>query len=374
VSDVDVAVRHSPIESVHRELGATFTEFGGWLLPLRFSGDLAEHRAVRARAGVFDISHMGQITVSGRDASTMLARSVVSNVGELEDGRARYTMICNEEGGVLDDLIVYRLADEEFLVIANAANTDVVVSALADRVDGGSVVITDCTSERGLISIQGPASSSVLSSICPSGAELPKRFRIASLSVGGHAALVARTGYTGEDGFEFSVARSAAPEVWRALLSAGEPEGVVPVGLGARDSLRLEAALPLYGHELSASRTPYAAGYGSIVDLDHVFVGDQALGAVAARGDAQVLVGLVCAGQRAPRQGYTVVATDGTAIGAVTSGGPSPTLGVPIALAYLDRSSASVGLEVGIDVRGRLERAKVVPLPFYRRSRLPSSV
>lgn len=362
------ALRHSPIDGAHRAAGATFTEFGGWELPLRFSGDLAEHHAVRERAGVFDISHMGQLSVVGSDAAGFLSRSVVSDVGRLEIGRARYTMICTPEGGVLDDLIVYRLDDEEFLVIANASNTDVVLSALFERTGSSEVEITDRTAERGLISIQGPLATEVLRSLLDSNAELPRRFRIASTTVGGSKALVARTGYTGEDGFEISVGRSDAESVWNALLTAGSAAGLAPIGLGARDSLRLEAALPLYGHELSTDRTPFAAGYGNVVDLDHDFVGDAALRSVARDGDAEVLVGLVCAGKRAARQGHVVLSVDDVAIGVVTSGGPAPTLGVPIAMAYVDRAHSSVGSAVGIDVRGRTERAEIVALPFYRRA------
>jgi aminomethyltransferase len=304
---------------------------------------------------------MGQIAVDGPDAASALGGALVSDVGRLAYGGASYTMLCEADGGVIDDLIVYRLDQHEFLVIANAANTSAVLRCLVERADGGAISIEDRTSGRALFSLQGPNAAGILARCLEDHAELPRRFGIRSSVIAGRSVLVARTGYTGEDGFEISVEVSAAEAVWFRLLVSDSESEILPAGLAARDSLRLEAGLPLYGHELSRERTPFAAGYGRVVDLDHAFVGDVAL------------VGLVCSGQRSPRMGHAVHAPDGRAIGAVTSGGPSPTLGVPIAMAYVTRSHSECGLKVSIDVRGREEPAEIVSLPFYRRAK-PASV
>jgi aminomethyltransferase len=345
-----------------------FTEFAGWHVPLRFSGDLAEHRAVRVSAGLFDISHMGQIVVKGPDAAKALAGALVSDVGRLVTGAARYTMICQSDGGVIDDLIVYRIDEDEFLVIANASNTDSVCACLIDRAGADEVAIEDRTSERALFSIQGPDAARILATCTDAEMALPPRFSVRSMCVVRRPVIVARTGYTGEDGFEISVGATDSDIVWRRLLEGGRDRGLLPAGLAARDSLRLEAGLPLYGHELSLGRTPFAAGYGRVVDFGRAFVGHKALVEVAQTGPSEILVGLVCHGQRSPRSGHVVSDGDGESIGIVTSGGPSPTLGVPIAMAYITRANAERGSSVWIDVRGRVESADVVSLPFYRRA------
>jgi aminomethyltransferase len=357
-------IRTTPLEAAHIAMGATLTDFAGWRLPLRFSGEIAEHRAVRASAGLFDISHMGQITMTGPDASSVLGASIVSDVAKLDIGRARYTMICNDQGGVLDDLIVYRLGENEMFVIANASNTAVVLSKLADGAVGSGVEVRDVTLDRALISLQGPFATSIIERWIGSEASLPSRFRIASMPVAGVQALVARTGYTGEDGVELSLAREDAEVVWRRLLEGDGRGPVLPIGLGARDSLRLEAGLPLYGHELDEDHTPFDAGFGRVVDLDHDFPGRDAL---RRRKDAETaprLVGLVAEGKRSPRQGYRVLSPAGQEVGVVTSGGPSPTFDVPIAMAYVDASAATPGTAVEVDIRNRPERARIVALPF----------
>jgi len=356
------AIRHTALESAHAEAGATFTTFAGWRLPLRFAGELAEHHAVRASAGAFDISHMGQITLSGAQASATLASLIVSDVEELGAGRARYTMMCNERGGVVDDLIVYRLGAAEVLVIANASNTQAVLERLVDGGRRRGVDVVDRTADWSLLSLQGPQAIEILGRLVPQPADLPKRFHIAELPVAGVRALVARTGYTGEDGFEVSIDRADTTVVWQALLAGG----AVPIGLAARDSLRLEAGLPLYGHELCADRSPLDSGFGRVIDFDHAFVGREPILAMEQAGEGETLVGLACSGKRSPRPEYTVRTLDGRDVGVVTSGGPSPTLGVPIALAYVARAVAPVGTELVIDIRNRPESATVVALPFLR--------
>ncbi|HTW97219.1 MAG TPA: glycine cleavage system aminomethyltransferase GcvT [Acidimicrobiales bacterium] len=361
-------LRHVPAERRHEELGATFCDFAGWRLPLRYGSEVAEHLAVRSTAGLFDISHMGQIAVVGSKAAAGLAASLVSDVARLEIGAARYTMCCDEQGGVLDDLLVYRTGDARFLVVANAANTARIVAELRSRSPEGDVTVADETGERALFALQGPRAAELLRAAC-GDALLPGRYRAADLDVAGLPAFVARTGYTGEDGFELSVGAKDAPALWDALLAGDGAGAPVPAGLAARDSLRLEAGLPLYGHELDATRTPFDAGYGNVVDLEHTFVGDAALRRTAEAPSGVALVGLVDDSRRSPRAGYAVYAPEGGLVGAVTSGGPSPSLGGSIAMAYVARPAAVAGSVLEVDVRGRRQPARLVELPFYRRRR-----
>ncbi len=384
MSDDDVAAaRPSPLHEEHLALGATLVPFAGWLMPLRYGSDLAEHTAVRTAAGLFDLSHMAELWVVGADAGAFLDRALVGSFSAMAVGRARYTMICVESGAVLDDLIVYRTDDQRYLVVANAANHDVVLAALHERVGDLDVSVEDRTATTALVAVQGPRALEILQATPGLTAEdlADLRYYAAlegTFDVAGQArpVLVARTGYTGEDGFELFVdADSAGVPLWRALLAAGEPFGLVPAGLAARDSLRLEAGMPLYGHELDLTVTPYAAGLGRVVKLDKTdadgatldFVGRTALYARAHSAPARVLVGLVGESRRAARQGYVVTTRSGAPVGHVTSGAPSPTLGVPIAMAYVTPEVSADGTELSVDVRGRGEPVRVVALPFYRR-------
>jgi aminomethyltransferase len=311
---------------------------------------------------------MGQLEVAGPGAGAALDGSLVSVVSGLGVGRARYTMITAVDGGILDDLIVYRLAAEEYLVIANAANRGVVLDALTLRSDGLEAGVIDRTPHRALVALQGPVAAAVLATLSDVDLNALRYYAIAVGAVAGVPALVARTGYTGEDGFELSVPGAAAIHVWRALLEAGAPQGVVPCGLASRDTLRLEAGMPLYGHELTAATTPYDAGLGRVVDLGHDFVGRDALAVRAAQPGGQTLVGLRGSGRRAARAGCAVVLGEAT-VGTVTSGALSPTLGYPVALAHVTEAAAEPGVEVLVDVRGVRQPMQAVPLPFYRRSR-----
>ena len=362
----DTTAKRTPLYDVHRELGATIVEFAGFLMPLRYDGETAEHRAVRTEAGLFDLSHMGEIFVTGPQAAEGLDYALVGELSTVAVGRARYTMLCAPDGGVLDDLIVYRLAEEEYLVVANAANTATVRDALTERIAGRfDARVADRSDEHALIALQGPRSQEILSRFTDAALDDLKYYAWRRGRVAGTDAVIARTGYTGEDGFELFVAADDAVAVWNALAGA---EGVTPAGLAARDTLRLEAGMPLYGNELTAEITPYEAGLGRVVTLSKPgdFVGRQVLSAYAETPPGRTLVGLVARGRRAPRKGYPVVASDGTTCGVVTSGAPSPTLGKPIAMAYVD--SGAVGGELAVDVRGRREPVDVVDLPFYKRS------
>jgi aminomethyltransferase len=384
VTDPTTETVLSPLHAEHEALGATMTPFAGWLMPLRYAGDLAEHQAVRAAAGLFDLSHMGELHVDGPGAGAGLDRALVGNISGLAVGRARYTMIVQEDGGILDDLIVYRLADASFLVVANASNVGVVRDALAVRLADADASLTDRSLETALVAVQGPRAAGIVTGLVADPGEAAavrdvRYYAAVPATVAGVEALVARTGYTGEDGFELFVPADAAPGLWRALLAAGEPMGLVPAGLSARDSLRLEAGMPLYGNELDRTTTPHDAGLGRVVRLDKAgadgeplpFVGREALAARAHATPSRVLVGLVGLGRRAARHGYEVLTSaepDAATVGRVTSGAPSPTLGTPIAMAYVTPEVSAPGTELAVDVRGRREPVRVVELPFYRRS------
>jgi aminomethyltransferase len=391
------SLRRSPLQPVHERLGATLTEFAGWLMPLRYGSETAEHNAVRTAAGLFDLSHMGEIVLTGADAGAALDYALVGQPSALRPGRARYTMICAEDGGVLDDLIVYRLDDAQFLVVANAANTAIVAGALTERAAGFKAEVDDRTSDYALIAIQGPHGGHILASVTDTELDGVKYYASQPGTVCGRQVRLARTGYTGEDGFELFCAPQDAETIWAGLTEAGANQGLIPAGLAARDTLRLEAGMPLYGNELGPDMTPFDAGLGRVVKLDKPgdFVGRAALADRAKQPQRRVLAGLTCRGRRVPRHGYTVL-WDGQPCGTVTSGAPSPTLGKPIAMVYLDPEVATpagdqaagdhpagdhpagdhpAGDHAGpdsdtrltIDIRGRAEAADLVPLPFYSR-------
>ena len=358
----------TPLADRHAALGARIVEFAGWLMPLQYTGILDEHRAVRARAGLFDLSHMGELFVEGPEAAAGLGYALTTDPARFKVGRAHYSMICFPEGGVLDDLIVYRLGDERFLVVANASNAGVVSDALAARLAGRRAVLDDRSLATALVALQGPRAAAILAPLTDVALDELRNYAIAEGQVVGVSALVARTGYTGEDGFEIFVDVAAAATLWDALMVAGKAEGAVPVGLGARDTLRLEAGMPLYGNELGPDTTPFEAGLGRVVTLakEGDFVGRSALEKALAEGPRKKLVGLTIRGRGIARRGYEVFAADRRA-GTITSGTMSPTLGEPIAMAYVTPSESEPGTIVGIGIRDQQIQAVVVPLPFYRR-------
>ena len=367
------APKPTPLADIHKSLGATLTDFAGWQMPLRYGSETAEHQAVRNAAGLFDLSHMGEIFVTGPAAAAALDFALVGEASAIAPGKAKYSMICADDGGIIDDLIVYRLADAEYLVVANASNAPVVVAELLRRSEGFDAVVTDRTDEYALIAIQGPRAAGILAGLTPADLSAIRYYASYPASVAGRRVLLARTGYTGEDGFELFCSPADAASLWRALTDAGAANGLIPAGLAARDTLRLEAGMPLYGNELSREVTPYEAGLGRVVRLDRSgdFVGRQALARRAGQPPAKVLTGLVGETRRVPRHGYPVL-LDGAPGGMVTSGAPSPTLGKPIAMAYLDAAVADQaagdgGGRLAIDIRGTAEPAIRVPLPFYHR-------
>lgn len=394
--------RRSPLHDRHVALGAAFTDFGGWQMPVRYASDLAEHHAVREAAGLFDISHMAEFLVTGEPSGAFLDYALSGDHSGMRVGKAKYSLVLTEDGGIVDDVIVYRTAEDRYLVIANAGNRDAVAEALRlraarapvaasflaprERREGTSsfffvpgvsdtAQIEDVTDQLALVAVQGPAAQAILEATTEIGEVTPAfsdlgYYAWAAGSFDGEPLFIARTGYTGEDGFELLVPHRAAGALWDALLAAGAPRGLVPAGLAARDTLRLEAGMPLYGHELSLETTPAQAGLArSVADGKPDFVGKRA--PQASDADSRVLVGLVSEGRRAGRAGYPVVdpSADGApAVGEVTSGALSPTLGHPIALAYIDPAVSAPGTELAIDVRGTLIPASVTTLPFYRRT------
>jgi aminomethyltransferase len=358
--------RRTPLQAEHERLGASMTGFAGFWMPLRYSGETAEHNAVRRAAGLFDLSHMGEIVLHGPGAAAALDYALVGDLSAVKPGRAKYTMICAEDGGVLDDLIVYRWSEQDYLVIANASNTARVFAELTDRAGGYDCTVRDATDDYALIAIQGPLAAGLLAPLTELDLAAIKYYAGADGSVAGRPAWVARTGYTGEDGFEVYCAPGDAPHVWDTLLSAGAPAGLVPAGLAARDTLRLEAGMPLYGNELGPDVTPFEANLGWVVKFSKPgdFVGRAALEERAATGPRHVLTGLTIGSRRVARHGYPVLA-DGRDLpaGFVTSGAPSPTLGVPIAMAYVVPDVVASA----VDIRGEAVPAIVTELPFYRR-------
>ncbi|MGF9649604.1 glycine cleavage system aminomethyltransferase GcvT [Pseudarthrobacter oxydans] len=383
--------KYTALYDEHKKLGASFTDFGGWQMPLKYSSELAEHHAVRQSAGLFDLSHMGEVWVTGPDAAAFLDYALVGKISAMPVGKAKYSLICDEDGGIIDDLITYRRpagegtsegGSDAFLVVPNAGNAAVVTAALAERAAGFDANVEDASATTSLIAVQGPKAQELLLRLVPAAQhELVTELKyyaavVVPILVGGAGLdlLLARTGYTGEDGFEIFVSNDDAAGLWQALIAIADDGELTPAGLASRDSLRLEAGMPLYGNELSLQGDPFAAGLGPVVALSKEgdFVGKAALAAKKEAGAGSTsgrrLVGLKGLGRRAGRAHYPVL-KDGNIVGEVTSGQPSPTLGYPIAMAYVDVQLTEVGMALEVDLRGKAEPFEVVDLPFYRRAK-----
>jgi aminomethyltransferase len=359
-------MRRTPLYEVHRRLGARLVEFAGWEMPLQYAGILKEHAAVRNRAGLFDVSHMGEIEVRGAGALAACQRVTCNDVGRLTDGSAQYNMLMLPGGGIVDDVVLHRLSGSRYLFCVNAANREQAFDHLRRYARDAEVV--DRSDEYAQLAMQGPLATRILGRLTDLPLERIRRFAFREGTVAGVSALVARTGYTGEDGWELYCAASAGPSLWDTLLEEGRDGGLVPCGLGARDTLRLEAALPLYGHELTAETTPLEAGLAWVVRLEKGdFLGCPVLERQQIEGVKRRLVGLVLADGGVPRAGHRIYCGS-TLVGAVTSGTRSPTLGKGIALGYVDSSRAGVGTRLAIEIRERLVEAEVSALPFYRRA------
>ena len=357
--------RRTPLYETHRNLGARMVEFGGFEMPLQYSSILREHAAVREAAGLFDVSHMGQIQLEGPGAIAAAERLLTRPVASLGVGRARYGLLCNEEGGTVDDVTFYRTAEDTLLLCVNAANVEKDYRWIVRHVpaEAGPANLSERT---GMLALQGPASAEVLARCSDPEATRLRRYAFEHREVAGAPALVSRTGYTGGDGFEIYLGAGHLVRVFEAILEAGRDLGAVPAGLGARDTLRLEAALPLYGHELDDHTSPLEAGLERFVKLDSGgFIGAEALQRRRAAGLERRLVGFVLEGRGVAREGHAVRA-DGRDVGRVTSGAPSPTLGRSIGLAYVPPQLAAPGTALEIVIRGRAAAAQVAETPFVK--------
>lgn len=362
-------LRRTPLYPVYSSYPSVrCIDFGGWELPVQYYGMLREHDAVRRQAGLFDVSHMGELLVTGEGALAFLQRITTNDVSRLTDGRAQYSILCAPDGGVVDDLIVYRLASGKYMLVVNSANAAKDFEWL-QRHRFGDVRIDDISEDVALLALQGPAAAGIMSQAASAAVLSLPAFHFASdVNVSGTRTLVSRTGYTGEDGFELFVSPAEAPKLWNDLMRAGERRGLIPAGLGARDTLRLEARLPLYGQDMSEDVSPLEAGLGSFVKWDKgEFIGKEALLAQRSAGLPRKLVGIRMIGRGIPRSGYGVYAS-GKRIGVITSGTQSPTLKQNIGLALLDANVAEVGTELQVDIRGKFVAAQVVKTPFYRRT------
>lgn len=356
--------RKTPLYDRHQAAGGKIVPFAGWLLPVQYGGIIAEHMAVRTACGLFDVSHMGELELNGADALTNINHLLTNDFSGMYIGQARYSPMCYESGGVVDDLIVYKLSDTRYFIVVNAANKDKDRDWIAAHL-AGDCALTDRSDEFAQIALQGPGAEKILRRVSN---DIPQKYysAIPDGTAAGVACLISRTGYTGEDGFELYCAGKDAPALWDALLESGKADGLVPCGLGARDTLRLEAAMPLYGHELSDSINPYEAGLGMFVKPEKPdFIGKAAL--EAARPVARRRVGLEVTGRGIAREGCPVC-DGGRQVGTVTSGTHCPYLGKAVALALVEASCAETGKQVILDIRGKRVEAKVISLPFYKRS------
>lgn len=358
-------LRRTPLNDWHAAYGGRMVEFGGWHMPVQYTGIVEEHTAVRTAAGLFDISHMGRLIFQGPETAGFLNELVTSRVDSLAVGQIRYGLVCNEQGGILDDVLVYRLDDAWGLVV-NASNREKILGWIEPKLAAAHVRMIDTTTDSAMLALQGPRALQILQTLTKAAVGTLKYYHGMPADVGGLDAYVSRTGYTGEDGFEL-VVTDGGVELWNKLLDAGQAQGLLPCGLGARDTLRLEAAMPLYGHELSESIDPLTAGLGFAVKFDKAaFFGREALLAIRDRQDRPVRVGLELEGRRIARE-QTPILVDGQPAGHVTSGTFSPTLQKSIAMGYVPPAAAAVGTAVAVDIRGKIEPARVVGLPFYQR-------
>ncbi|MBV8486990.1 MAG: glycine cleavage system aminomethyltransferase GcvT [Planctomycetaceae bacterium] len=364
----DPSLRKTPLFDWHQSHGGRIVEFGGWLMPVQYSTIVQEHQAVRQRVGIFDISHMGRLTFDGPGMLDWLERVTTNHVAKLALHQIQYSLMANDAGGLIDDILVYRYHQDGYYLVCNAANRVAVVERLESQRQGAVGDFHDWTLETAMIAVQGPRALAVLQPLFEQPLEPLKYYYMTTgVLLGEVAAVISRTGYTGEDGFELIVPAHEAKRIWGALLETGQSEGLLPCGLGARDTLRFEAAMPLYGHELSAATNPFAAGIGWAVKLEKgEFLGRSALQAWK-QDPGQTRIGLRLAGKRIARQGAEVLDA-GRCVGTVTSGTFAPTLQASLAMALVEPAAATLGRALEVDVRGHIEPATVVPLPFYRRA------
>lgn len=364
-------LKKTPLFEEHKKLGGKIIDFGGWALPVQYSGIKEEHEAVRTAAGLFDVSHMGEIEVTGRDAEKFLQKLFTNDLSKMKDGKAQYTLLCNENGGTIDDLLVYKLHDEAFMLVVNAANTKKDYEWLMKHKEEGDTEITDRSSEFALLALQGPKSLEILQKLTPESLnEIPSFGFKQDVTVGDTKVLLSRTGYTGEDGFEIYARADDAVSLWNKILDAGIEEGLKPCGLGSRDTLRFEAGLPLYGQELSETISPVEAGLNFAVKInkDIDFIGKNELKKQIENGPGRMIAGIEMVERGIPRTGYKVFSED-EEVGYITTGTHSPTLKKNIGLSLIKSEYSKPGTELFVQIRNKQVKAKVVPVPFYKRKK-----
>jgi aminomethyltransferase len=362
-------LKKTPLNEVEHELGGKMVDFGGWELPVQFSGIMEEHQAVRERAGLFDVSHMGEVFVRGPQALELLQSMTCNDVSKLEDGRCQYNALLYPNAGFVDDILIYKRGDGDYLVVVNAANTDKDYEWMAENAKQFDAKVENVSAQYAQIALQGPRSQEILQPLTDVDLAQMKYYRFAEGKVDGVEAIVSRTGYTGEDGFEVYVAPEHGGKLYKRILEAGKEHGIVPCGLGARDTLRLESKMALYGNDIDQTTTPLEADLGWIVKLDKgPFTGSDVLARQKQEGLEKKLVGFEMVDRGIGRHGYPVV-EGGKEVGIVTSGTHSPTLKKAIGLAYLPAGSATPGTEFNILIRGKETKARVVPTPFYKRAK-----
>ena len=358
-----VTAERTPLYDEHIRLGAQMTNFGGWVMPLQYSSIREEHRAVRAAVGLFDLSHMGELRV--KDES-LAQRVVTRDLTRVKPGRIQYAMVCNEAGGIIDDVLAYAVADGGYLMVVNAGNQDGDFDWISAHSSKGADPVLNVGRDWSLIGVQGPRAVGLVQRLTPSELGRVKYYAFIEGKVADVACVISRTGYTGEDGFELFCGNEDTVRLWRALLEEGQADGIRPAGLGARDTLRLEAGMRLHGNDIDASTNPLEAGLEWTLNLDKDFIGRDAIVQARQRGLSRALVGFKMLDRSIPRHGYAVVES-GQRVGTVTSGNVSFTLGYNIGMAYVPPALAEPGTHFGVDVRGTAAPAEVVALPFYKR-------
>jgi aminomethyltransferase len=362
-------LKRTPLFETYKNYGAKVIDFGGWELPVQFSSILEEHEAVRTQAGLFDVSHMGEFIIEGKDAESLINSLVTNDVTKVAVNQAQYSAVCYPDGGTIDDLIVYKLADEKFMLVPNASNIDKDYAWIEEHLKG-DVTLKNISDETALLALQGPKAEGILQKLTDTDLSQISAFHFAVSTVAGLSdVIVSRTGYTGEDGFELYLAGDKVVELWEKLLEAGKEDGLKPCGLGARDTLRLEARLALYGQELTKDISPLEAGIGFAVKVtkEGDFIGKEALAKQKEEGLTRRIVGIEVTGRGIPRTGYKVFSAGDEEIGVITSGTQSPTLKKSIGLALVSTEHAKIGTELKVEVRNKKIDAVVVKSPFYKR-------
>lgn len=360
--------KKTPLYQKHIDAGAKMVEFGGWLMPVQYKGIIDEHSAVRNQAGLFDVSHMGEFTVKGKDAEAFLQKLVTNDVSVMKENQVQYSPMCYENGGTVDDLLVYKYADNDYLLVVNGSNISKDWDWLARNKGSYEVELQDVSAQIVLLALQGPAAQEILGKITEADLAGLVYYRFyPKVDIGGCQVLLSRTGYTGEDGFEIYCTPEDGVKLWDELLKVGMQLGLQPAGLGARDTLRFEACLPLYGHEMSAEITPVEAGVGMFVKVDKdAFNGKDALKAQKEQGAERKVMGFEMTGRGIARADYPVYA-DGKQVGKVTTGSPAPTIGKNLGLALIEKEYANKDQEIFIEIRGKQIAAKIIAKPFYKR-------